>query len=174
MFLQSYSKEMFRPKCNPGFQSVHCVAHLDRDISEVLPYLNTVLGGSSYAASPPALTLRVHGKLITLHSRDIYVNALKDEQEAEKIIEWLKREINETWENRGDILPTYQDRPKPQMLEILRLLPKTNCGECNESTCMVFSLRVAEGVKGPEDCPGLGAEKASRLREYLDKFDLEP
>ena len=96
MILRTYTKELFRPKCNPGFQSVHCVAHLDQDISEVLPYLNTVLGGTSYATSPPALTLRVHEKLITLHSRDIFVNALKNKEEAEKIIEWLKSEINET------------------------------------------------------------------------------
>ena len=69
---------------------------LDQDISEVLTYLNTVLGGTSYAASPPALTLRVHGKLITLLSREIFVNDLKEEEKAKKIIQWLKRETNET------------------------------------------------------------------------------
>lgn len=174
MLLKSYYKEMFRPKCNPSFESVHCVAHLDQDISEVLPYLNTVLGGTSYVASPPALTLRVHGKLITLHSREIFVNALKDEQEADAICQWLKHEINETWNNRGEIQPKYQEESKPQMLEILKLLPKTNCGECRELTCMVFALRVAEGVKGPEDCPGLDKEKSSRLQEYLEEFDLAP
>lgn len=173
MILRTYAKEMFRPKCNPAFQSVHCVAHLDQDISEVLPYLNTVLGGTGYTGSPPALTLQVHGKLITLHSREIYVNALKDEEEADKICEWLKREINETWEKRGDIPPTYQDKPRPQMLEILRLLPRTNCGECREPTCMVFALRVSEGVKGPEDCPSLEEEKASRLADHLKQFDLD-
>jgi hypothetical protein len=52
------------------------------------------LGGGDYVRSPPALTLRVHGKLITLHAREIFVNALNDEAEARKIIEWLKKEIN--------------------------------------------------------------------------------
>ena len=85
MLLQGYKKEMFLPKCNPSFQSVHCVAHLDQDISEALPYLNTELGGGDYIQSPPSLTLRVHGKLITLHAREIYVNALNGEEEAEKI-----------------------------------------------------------------------------------------
>ena len=99
MLLQGYKKEMFLPKCNPSFQSVHCVAHLDQDISEVLPYLNTELGGGDYVQSPPSLTLRVHGKLITLHAHEIFVNALNDEEEAEKILGWLKKEINEAWEN---------------------------------------------------------------------------
>lgn len=72
MLLQQYRIDMFRPKCNPSFESVHCVARLDQDISEVLPYLNTTLGGGDYAKDPPTLTLRVHGKLISLHAREIF------------------------------------------------------------------------------------------------------
>jgi hypothetical protein len=57
MLLKNYTKEIFRPECNPSFQSVHCIARLDEDIREVLPYLNTVLGGTHYSADPPSLTL---------------------------------------------------------------------------------------------------------------------
>ena len=53
MFLKGYRKEIFRPECNPTFQSVHCIARLETDISEVLPYLNAVLGGEHvYPGSP--------------------------------------------------------------------------------------------------------------------------
>ena len=48
MLLNSHTKEIFRPKCNSSFQSLHCIAHLDQDISEVLTYLNAVLGGFEY------------------------------------------------------------------------------------------------------------------------------
>jgi len=48
MLLKSYAKEIFRPQCNPSFQSLHCIAHLDQGISEVLPYLNAWLGGFAY------------------------------------------------------------------------------------------------------------------------------
>lgn len=173
MLLEGYKKEMFLPKCNPSFQSVHCVAHLDQDISEVLPYLNTELGGGDYAKSPPSLTLRVHGKLIALHPREIYVNALNDEDEAEKILEWLKTEINKAWEKRAEIEPTYEARPVPQMMEILKLLPRTNCRKCGERTCTVFALRAAEGVKGPEDCPDLAGEAKAKLEEYLGRFHFD-
>ena len=43
MLLKNYSKEIFRPECNPGFESVHCIAHLDENIEPVLPYLNAAL-----------------------------------------------------------------------------------------------------------------------------------
>ncbi|MBW2711975.1 MAG: Fe-S cluster protein, partial [Deltaproteobacteria bacterium] len=29
-----------------------------------------------------------------------------------------------------------------------KLLPKTNCKECGQSTCMVFATQIAEGAKG--------------------------
>jgi ArsR family metal-binding transcriptional regulator len=170
MYLTGYTKELFRPKCNHNFQSVHCVAHLNEDVSEALPYLNTALGGSDYVNDPPALTLRVHGKLITVHARDIFINALNDEFEAEKILAWLIKEINETWEARGQIQPTFTPPPVPRMLDVLRLLPRTNCGRCGEPTCMVFAVRVTEGVKGPEHCPDLDDVQNARLSEYLSEF----
>ncbi|MBW1980056.1 MAG: Fe-S cluster protein [Deltaproteobacteria bacterium] len=172
MLLTGYRKEIFRPECNPQFQSLHCIAHLEEDISEVLPYLNTVLGGHQYLKEPPALTLKIYGKLITLHPREIAINALKDEAEAEKILEWLKKEINDTWEKRTEIEPSFETPEKPRVLEILKLLPKTNCRECGQPTCMVFATQVADGGRGPEDCPPLSEEARSKLEEYLGQFRL--
>jgi ArsR family metal-binding transcriptional regulator len=173
MLLISYTKEIFRPECNPSFQSLHCIAHLDQDVTEALPYLNATLGGFDYLRDPPAVTFRVHGKIITVHPRKIAVNALRDEEEADKILEWLKREINEAWEKRDEIDPRYEGTPKPKILEILKLLPKTNCQECGQPTCMVFAARVAEGAKGPEDCPLISDEKREELAKYLSPFRLD-
>ena len=99
------------------------------------------------------MTFRIHGKIITVHPREIAVNALKDEAEAEKILQWLQREINEAWQKRDHIEPSYEGAPKPKLLEVLKLLPKTNCSECGQPTCMVFASLVSQGVKTAEDCP---------------------
>ena len=173
MILKSYTKKIFRPQCNPGFESVHCIARLDQDISEVLPYLNAVLGGFEYLKDPPAVIFRSQGKFITVHGRKIAINALSDEAEADRILDWLKREVNNAWKNRASIEPSCEGAPKPKLIEILKLLPKTNCKECGESTCMVFAVRVAEGVKAPEDCPPMGAEKKRRLEEYMSQFKFD-
>ena len=173
MLLKNYTKEIFRPECNPSFQSLHCIAHLEQDVSEALPYLNTSLGGFEYLKDPPAVTFRVHGKIITVHPREIAVNALRDEEEADKILEWLKKEINEAWEKRNGITPRYVGTPKPKILEILRLLPSTNCRECGEPTCMVFATKIAEGAKGSEDCPHLEEEKRMKLEEYMEPFQFD-
>jgi ArsR family metal-binding transcriptional regulator len=173
MLLQSYTKEIFRPECNPSFQSLHCIAHLEQDITEALPYINSTLGGFEYFKNPPAVTFRIHGKIITVHPREIAVNALKDEEEAEKILQWLQREINEAWQKRDHIKPSYEGAPKPKLIEILRLLPKTNCRECGQPTCMVFATLVAQGIKGPENCPRLKQEDSKKLREYMSQYHLD-
>ena len=173
MLLENYKLEIFNPECRPGAMDVHCFAHLDQDVSAALPYVNAVLGGHSYSKDPPSVGFKIHGKLITIHSKKIAVNALKDEQEATKIIEWLKREINTAWENRDKITPLYEAAPQPKVFEILKLLPKTNCRECGQPTCMVFAAQVAEGAKGPEDCPPLDENSRKNLAEYLRQFRFD-
>jgi ArsR family metal-binding transcriptional regulator len=172
MLLKNYTMEIFRPECNPQFQSLHCFAHLDEDIREVLPYLNTVLGGSGYTQDPPSLMLQIHGRLIALHPKKIAINALKNDKEAEKILEWLRREINQTWEKRDEITPSYGTPPKPQPMEVLKLLPKTNCGECGQPTCIVFASLVIQGVKEADDCLQLTEQNKTKLNKYLNKFSF--
>ncbi|MBI5523251.1 MAG: Fe-S cluster protein [Desulfarculus sp.] len=170
MLLTGFRKELFRPECNPSFTSLHCHAHLDQDVGEVLPYLNAALGGFEYSGDPPSLTLRVHGKLITVHPRLIAVNALKDEEEADRILAWLMREINQAWRDRDSLEPCFQGLPRPQLLEILKLLPRSNCKKCGQPTCMVFAAQAAEGGKGAAGCPELEPEKATALEGYLARF----
>lgn len=173
MLLENYTLEIFKSHCDPSAKGIHCYAHLDNDISKVLPYLNTELGGFIYTVDPPTLTLKVYGKLITIHSRKIAINALMDEQEAEKIASWLQREINDTWERRDEIEPSTKSRKQPVLLEIFKLLPHTNCKECDQPTCLVFASLVVEGVKDQNDCPPIAPENKKKLKEYLSGFTFD-
>jgi ArsR family metal-binding transcriptional regulator len=173
MLLSGYTLEIFRSKCNAGAQTLHCFAHLHDDVGAVLPYLNTVLGGFGSVKDPPALTLMNSGKLITVHPRKIAVNSLKDEEQAEKIVAWLQREINSAWESREEIEPSTTGAKQPALLEVLKLLPKTNCKECGEPTCMVFAVRVIEGAKDHTNCPALQWEKRESLANYLSQFHFD-
>jgi len=174
MLLTGYRKEIFRPECNPRFQSLHCFLHLDQDIGAVLPYLNERLGGSGNIADPPSLLLRVHGRLIGLHSRKIAINALRDEAEADRIAVWLVQEINATWDNHEELKPCYTVPARPLAVEIVKLLPKSNCGACGEATCIVFAALAIDGVKGAADCPAITDGNKEKLAAYLGRFRFEP
>ncbi|MDI6889117.1 MAG: acetyl-CoA decarbonylase/synthase complex subunit gamma [Methanocellales archaeon] len=56
-------------------------------------------------------------------------------------------------------------------LDIYRYLPKTNCRECGEKTCMAFASQLIERDVKLEDCPQLMkpdfAEKFHHLKEML-------
>ncbi|MDJ0984052.1 MAG: (Fe-S)-binding protein [Desulfobacterales bacterium] len=164
---------IFRPEQNPEFESLHCIADLEQDIALVLPYLNTVLGGFEYLNDPPALILKSRGRLITLHARQIAINALKDADEAEKLLQWLMAEINAAWEARDGIEPSFEGLPRPGVLEILRQLPKTNCRKCGQRTCLVFATRLAEGIQVPADCTELSKKSRQGLEDYLTGFTFK-
>jgi ArsR family metal-binding transcriptional regulator len=173
MLLKGYKTEIFNPTCNSYFQSVHCIAYLDEDVGEALPYLNAVLGGDTYIKDPPSVTFKMHGKLVTVHNRKIAINALKDEAEAINVLEWLKKEINEAWENRDAIVPKFDGAAKPHPLTIYKLLPRTNCRDCGQPSCMAFAVLAASGAKGAGDCPPLKDPDRLKLQDYLGAFRFD-
>lgn len=171
--LSGWTKEITRVSCRPEAQTVHCIARLNEDIGAVIPYLNAVLGGYTYVKEPPSVTFRSQGKLISVHADHIAINANRDADEAEKILQWLQREINETWERREEITPSFEAAPRPQPFAILKFLPKSNCGKCGQPTCLVFASLAMEGGKGADDCPELSPEQKKGLAEYLGKFRFD-
>ena len=50
-------------------------------------------------------------------------------------------------------------------IEIYKLLPKTNCGDCNVPTCMAFAMQVAGKKAGLDQCPHVSEEATSTLAE---------
>ena len=173
MLMEGYRKEFCLPP-NPEANHLRCYAHLDGDIGEVLPYLNTVLRGYQYYREPQMLTLKFQAKLITLYPQMIAINMVEDEAEAEKILEWLKEEINNSWKNRSKIKASFEVSPKPRILDILKLLPKDNCQECGLATCLVFAVQVSEGGREYDDCPKLDPLSKSKLKEYLNLCPPSP
>ncbi|MFZ5773905.1 MAG: (Fe-S)-binding protein [Thermodesulfobacteriota bacterium] len=173
MLLKGWTKEISRAECRPEAQTVHCIARLEQDISAVIPYLNAVLGGFTFTKEPLSVTFRSQGKLLSVHGDHIAINALQDAEEAEKILLWLQREINDAWEKRETITPRFEAAPRPQVMQIVKLLPKNNCKKCGQPSCLVFAALAAEGGKGAEDCPELSPENSEKLRHYLGQFRFD-
>lgn len=49
--------------------------------------------------------------------------------------------------------------PKPMsVLDVFKVLPQTNCGECGQSTCLAFATQVIKEGEDLEKCPYLPAE----------------
>jgi len=50
-------------------------------------------------------------------------------------------------------------------IEIFKLLPKTNCGDCGVPTCLAFAMSLAAGKAELSKCPHVSEEAKSQLSE---------
>ncbi|MBF0516553.1 MAG: DUF3786 domain-containing protein [Nitrospirae bacterium] len=56
-------------------------------------------------------------------------------------------------------------------IEIYKELPKTNCGQCGQRTCMAFAIVVSKGDQQITGCPYLDNEKAQRIAASIVTVD---
>lgn len=50
-------------------------------------------------------------------------------------------------------------------IQIFKLLPKTNCGECGVPTCLAFAMNLASGKAELDSCPYVSDETREQLEE---------
>ncbi len=58
-------------------------------------------------------------------------------------------------------------------VEIYKELPKTNCGECGQKTCMAFAVAVSKGDEIIQACPYLDEETVTFLSKSVKKMDVK-
>jgi len=51
------------------------------------------------------------------------------------------------------------------VIQIFKLLPKTNCGECGVPTCLAFAMNLASGKAELDSCPYVSDEAKEQLAE---------
>jgi len=160
--------DIFRPKMDPTKEVLHAIATFQADISPSFPYLNAELGGWDYDQTNQVLLLKLsEGKWITLHPHKIAIRGIKDIDEAHALLAWIKGQINEIYDRRDRVAPRYVSQAGLKIMEILKLLPMTNCKECGYATCMAYAAALREGETRLEDCPPLWEEKYREKREKL-------
>ena len=167
VLIKNYQLRIVLADCNPSSLKVNALVDFSDDISELFPYLNTVLKGRQYNEEEKSLTVKRGGHLIRFWPRQIAITKLEDENEARALMEELKQILNETYERRDQIQPTYTSRPIPRPLEVFKLLPGKNCKECGEPTCMAFALKLVNDEVEWKKCPLLLTKEFEKRRLEL-------
>ena len=123
--------EIFRPKCDYSKKILHGIATFDVGISPVFPYLNAELGGWDYDRNNQVLMLKLSdAKGFTLQQHEIAIKGARDIEEDHVLLERIKGQINQVFERREEITPRYTGQAGLKVMNILRLLPMTNCKSC--------------------------------------------
>lgn len=144
--------------CMADEKKIRLIGYFDRDITEILPYLNAVIKGASYNKEVSTLTFVRERRLINLYNIKITIAKADDIIDAWHVLDEIRDLVNKTYENRLDIKPSYDEKVKVTALQIYGWLPKTNCRACGEATCLAFAVKLLLGEQKLSGCGPLSKE----------------
>lgn len=173
MLINTYELDVFTPPCDPGAERYAAIGRLIVDISPVMPYLNATLSGAVYHPGAKSLTWKKAGHNIAFNPYEIAISNAADREGAERELKGLIDLVNRTWERRSEIHPSMEVRRRPTPMQVYKLLPGTNCGECGEATCWIFSTKLALSKRKLSDCPVLNETQFAEQLAALEEIVIE-
>lgn len=166
MFLKDIDIIFIEP-CLATPNKIRFKAKFTNDVTEIMPYLNAIMPNATYNHNGPILSFVKGSRLFTLYPQELTVAKARNTTDAHDMLEWLKEFINDTYERCSSISPDYTLKSRPKPLEIYSWLPRTNCKECGEPTCLAFAAKLLLGEQRVEKCPPLFTEKYADLKESM-------
>jgi len=157
--------------CMADEKKIRLIAYFDRDITETLPYLNAVIKGASYNKNAPTLTYTKERRIINLYNIKVTIAKADDIIDAWKVLDEVKGLVNNTYENKNTIKPSYEEKIKITALQIYGWLPKSNCRACGEATCLAFACKLLLGEQKLVRCVPLSTEsKFSESKKIMQEM----
>jgi len=155
MLIEKVEVKQIPGSCEGDGQTVSIQATLPADISAVYPYVNARLPGCHYNHAGRVLDWREGSHKIVLRAGELAISNLPTWAEATAAVTRLVEYLNETWQNRHEIVPEEAAHPQATPLVVYKLLPNTNCRACGESSCYPFALKLMARQVSLDACPPL-------------------
>jgi len=140
---------------NPRSKIWSASFRLDQDVSHLFPYINAILDEALYYEKPVHVRFLLNGYRCFLYPDLAAVHFFESKAAARDFIAGFIDFLNGVEDQKNNIKPNY-DRIKPiPIIDILKILPKTNCRKCGYLTCMAFAAAIMKGKAATDKCPGL-------------------
>lgn len=159
--ITSYSNLSFftnEPMLRPGsVDDVLMTARftLDTDISELFPYINAVVQGAAFYEKPLFIKFLLDGLLVALLPEGGAFAPFEEKPQAYAFMERLAAFLNDLYLRRHTIVPNHKKVLQVSVLDVFKLLPGTNCGECGMKTCLAFAAALSKHDAVTDQCPAL-------------------
>ena len=157
MLLDGFNIRLVNISCLPNSEALNAIVELRGDVGPALPYLNATVPCAHYSHRDQILDFMWDGHIVTVTPQQMKITGVADEVEARRLVQELRDLIERTWANRREVAPVYETRRPPSPVEVLRSLPRTNCGACGQPTCLALAVRIARGLSSLDECPELRA-----------------
>ena len=153
--------------CIADRTKLRLITHISKDISEVFPFINSNIRRTVYNHNAKYLCFSEGYRRITLYSRRIALAKVDDIFDAWRILETIRRLVNDTWSDKNALKPDYETRKKPAVLDIFKCLPRTNCRKCGYPTCLAFAVNLHAGDEEVIKCEPVFMEEFIYLQPDL-------
>ncbi len=141
------------------------------NLSVLFPYINAVSEDAKYFENPHYIQFMFKGKRCALYEDKAITAPFEDKESVIEYIDILIGFLNELYEKKETITPDSTKFRHISVLDIVKLLPRTNCGKCGLSTCMAFAASLSRGEVPLSKCSDSGSlpeENAEQLMSVLD------
>ena len=145
-------------------------AVVSEDLSELMPYVNAKAHVIQYEPDhDPVLIFKLNNYRVALRKHEIRVGAVSHREEGAGALSMAVDFLNTILEERGNIKPSFKARRRPSAIEIYKILPGSNCGQCGEPACMAFAVKLALGRLPIEACTPLSEnpDAVEKIRTLL-------
>lgn len=156
--------------CYPAKGCYKGIVKVDLDLTSLYPFLRAV-AKTLYFEPNEKIIFKYHhnGKdyKVTISKDEVSFALVSDKEEAYEVWKGLKDYLEEVWQKRSEIKPSFKPVQRLNPLEIYKLLPKTNCKECGFLSCLAFASALTTADAEPKQCPYLDEEIKNYLSEKL-------
>ena len=125
----------------------------DRTLDETLPYVATLPGVIGWKPQALALTFRRPRGFMTLHRDRVFITQVRDPEEGLELLDALRDAVNAVRDKRAELVAVTAEKHRPCHLDILQLLPRTNCKQSDVPTCLAFAVAFVQNEKQLSECP---------------------
>jgi ArsR family metal-binding transcriptional regulator len=139
------------------------VGEPSQPLAGVIPYLAALPGVISYNPRTLTLTFRRQPGFMTVSPDKVYITQVISVEEGLALLDALRDAINAVWDKRAELVAVTTLRRAPRHLDIWELLPRTNCKQCGEASCLAFAVALILRKRNLGEC--------LPLREDVDLSD---
>jgi DNA-binding CsgD family transcriptional regulator/ArsR family metal-binding transcriptional regulator len=128
---------------------------LQKNIALLFPYINAVVEGAEYSTTPEFIRFIHDGHLCLLYGHEGAFTPVADYAGATDFLQLLLDFLENIRTRTEEIVPDHRSYSPTSPVDVLKLLPKSNCHKCGYPSCLAFAAAVSRQKASPGSCPYL-------------------